>query len=228
MTQRIFLVRLLLVTLFAAAAPQCAIADDDERQFAELREQMQQMRAELEELRAMLREVREEHDAVKPELPPELQERLHAMKREIHELMQAGRVEEANAVEREAAALMERFAAEHQRGEPPKDATEAALPPELAERLAGIKREIQELREAGRLDAAEALEREARAMLDRFAADAAGREAGFPEPPKDDAGLEARLDHLRAAAEHLQAAGALDLAERVRQQISELERERSE
>jgi hypothetical protein len=232
MTNCSSLFKLLMVTLVVAAfTPMNVDADDaaerNERQFVELNEQMQQMRAEMEELRAVLRQMVEQRESVKPDVPPELQERLHAMKNQIQELMQAGRVDEANAVQREANALLERFVAA-QSEEPSKDATEVALPPELAERLADMKREIQELRAAGRLDAAEALEREAIALHNEFAADAAAREQAVPQPPKDGAAPDARLDHLRAAADHLQAAGSLDLAERVRQQIEEMERDRSE
>ncbi len=223
--------KLLMVTLVAAVVTPCVNADDvadrNERQFAELREQIQQMRAEMEELRAILREMRTDREAAKPELPPELQEQLHAMKNRIQELMQAGRVDEANAVEREANILLERFVAA-QYEEPSKDATEVALPPEVAERLADMKREIQELREARQLDAAEALEREAREILQQVADAAAEQGNAVPQPPKDGAGPEARLDHLRAAADHLQAAGSLDLAESVRQQIEEMERDRGE
>ncbi len=275
MTKCSFLFKLLMVTLVAAAlSPWSVNADDaaerNERQFAELNEQMQQMRAELEELRTLLREMRTDREATKPELPPELQERLHGMKNEIQELMQSGRVDEANAVEREAHALLERFAAAHQ-GEPEKVATEVALPPELAERLAGMKREIQELREAGRLDAAEALERETRNIVDNFAAEHQRPQAYSDRPEwmtaeaeeqldrlveevngmrrvirgQRDAGrlseaemleytarqinlgafTDDRLDHLRAAADHLEAAGRLDLAEPVQQEITQLERE---
>jgi stage VI sporulation protein D len=216
-------------------------AADEQAPLAEMQEQMQQIRAEMEELRALLRQVIEEQEAVKPhsaepELPPELAERMQDIKREIQELMQAGREEEANALEQQAAAILREYetqqaaAAEGEKEEPIDEVAESKpdLPPDLAERLETIKREVAELREAGRLDAAENLEREAHQMLERYEAEqreaAEREEEWFGEGERE----ESRLDHLRAAAEHLEAAGAPDLTERVRGLIEEIEGERRE
>ena len=237
--------RSLLLAVFAlllVIAPSITVADDgadvDDRrarvQINELQQQMEQMQAEMEELRAMLQQMIEERDAVKPdpertELPADLAEQMHDIKREIQELMQAGREDEANALEQRAQAMLQEYeaqqAAEGEREDEEPAEQKHELPPDLAERLEAMEREIAELRDAGRLDAAENLEREARQMIEDYRAELRESDAAAREEEWFGEGdtAESRLDHLRAAAEHLEAAGAPDLTERVRGLIDEIE-----
>jgi hypothetical protein len=248
-----------LLALAAAVvmAASKTIADDGparDRQLAEMQEQLEQMRAVMEELRALLREVAADREEVKPDgedvledMPGYARERMQEMKREIQALRDAGREDEANAVEREAQALLERFAAQQaeeaarieegaavagEEPEWPRDDEEAereeSIPPEAAQRLEALEREIDDLREAGRLDAAERLQREIDEIRGRLAARAEEYEAAEREEEWYGDEAESRLDHLRAAAEHLEAAGAPDLTERVRGLIEEIERDRRE
>lgn len=239
--------------------------DRRERQLAEMQAQMEAMRAQMEELRALLAEQREPQAPKQDfELPPELQERLHGMKREIQTLLEAGRVEEAEALEREAQAVLQRFAAEHHGHHAEHgDDQKIPLPPELAEQIERMQAEIRELKQSGRHDQAIAMQREVDEILHRHAhgereqehepeiarridqmhreiaelrelgqldkAEAMQRELeALMAHHAEGSGPHARLEHLRVAAEHLHAAGAHDLAERVVRQIEELERERRE
>jgi hypothetical protein len=94
----------------------------------------------------------------------ELERKLAELKRRVVELREAGKSDEAAAVEREARAIFGGLNAEadakHQRRQ------------EVEHKLAEMKRRIVELREAGKSDEAAAVEREARALSERFNAGA--------------------------------------------------------
>jgi hypothetical protein len=178
---------------------------------AEVRERLENLKREIQELRSagkneeagrLEQEARSilQRLAGGPQIPPEARERLENMKREIQELRSAGRVEEAERLEREVHQLMQRFA-----GAGPQ------LPPEVRERLNNLRQEIAKLREAGENDKAAELEREARGIMAQF--------GGGPSE-----GMR-RLQHLRIAAENLQAAGMPELARQVMERIEDLQRE---
>jgi len=86
---------------------------------------------------------------------------------------------------------------------------------ELAGRLEHMRREIAELREAGRVDRADLLEREAHGVANRL------EELNRRLDPhrREAAGIEERIHHLRQAAEHLQAAGREDWAREIHRLI---------
>lgn len=194
---------------------------DDEREEGERREAAERREAQAREQRerearerAEGRE-REQRDAGERREPSgELRERLEQLKRRHAELREAGKIEEAQAVEREAKQLLERISASQRPGGEARE-----LPGELRERLEQLRRRHAELREAGKVDEAQAVEREAKQLLERF--NASQREGG----DRREGEVAQRLNHLRAAVEHLRAAGLNDLAAQAAEQIGRMERE---
>ncbi len=158
-------------------------------------------------------------DGERRELPGEVRERLEQLKRRHAELREAGKVEEARAVEREFRHLLERVQAAQRDGDARREGGERReLPGEVRERLEQLKRRHAELREAGKIDEARAVEREIQRLLRRF-------HAARPEGEPREGEVGERLRHLRAAVEHLRAAGLHDLAAQAAEQTGRLERE---
>lgn len=210
-----------------------------ERQIVELRERLQQLERQIKELRESgrldaaeerIREFKqvqgrlaalvggERREGQEREMPGEVRERLEQLKRRHAELREAGKVDEAIAVEREARQLLDQYSAPRQGGEM-RD-----LPPEVRERLEQVKLRYNELREAGRLEEAEAVAREGKELLARYSN---GPRDRAPREGAGRGGLEVaeRLRHLRSAVEHLRAAGLNDLADRAAEQMGRIERE---
>ena len=92
---------------------------------------------------------------------------------------------------------------------------------ELVAQLEEFHREIDELHERGQHDRAERLEREAENLAARLHARHRFRPAEDHEPQE----LERRMHHLDVAAEHLEAAGYEDWAQRLAGHAEELEAE---
>ena len=160
-----------------------------------------------------------QEDGERRELPGEVRERLEQLKRRHAELREAGKVEEARAVEREFRHLLERVQAAQRDGDARREGGERReLPGEVRERLEQLKRRHAELREAGKIDEARAVEREIQRLLRRF-------HAARPEGEPREGEVGERLRHLRAAVEHLRAAGLHDLAAQAAEQTGRLERE---
>jgi hypothetical protein len=142
-------------------------------------------------------------------------QRLAELTRHLAELKEQGKPDAAERVARQIAEIrqrLERTAGEE--GGRPKPAPDG----ELEERLAGMKRRIAELKEAGRSDEADRLAQEAREMLRR----AQGSPGDASDPGQ---GLEHRIGHLRQAAEHLQAAGLDDVAANLMRQSERMAQE---
>jgi hypothetical protein len=92
---------------------------------------------------------------------------------------------------------------------------------ELIGRLERMRREMAELRETGRIDRAEVMEREARGVATRL--EELNRRLDVRE--RHGPQIEERIHHLRQAAEHLQAAGREDWAREIRNLIAKEESE---
>lgn len=137
----------------------------------------------------------------------EVERKLAELKRRVVELREAGKSDEAAAVEREARALSERFNA---------GAIEA------------LRQQIEELRRTGRNQEAMKLEDLLRARSEQ---DARREVSEGPRDRRDRFGggepadLERRLAHLREAAENLMAAGMPEQADQLRR-LAESMRER--
>jgi uncharacterized coiled-coil protein SlyX len=130
-------------------------------------------------------------------------QRLAELEHRLAELKGQDRSDEAERVARQIEEIrhdLERRT--HEGGDQPKHAPNR----ELDERLAGMKKRIAELKEAGRHDEADRLAQEAREMM-RHAEGTQGSDAG-----KFGGGLEQRIGHIREAAKHLNAAGLHDVA----------------
>ncbi len=126
----------------------------------------------------------------------DLEQRLHNLEREIGELREAGKHDKAEHLERQAEEIRHHFANREHGGERHHEEQEHQHTKEgFRERLHQLEREIEELREAGKHDHAEQLERQANEIRGHFAQ----REHGE--------GRE-RLEHLQAerrvARQHLE------------------------
>lgn len=164
----------------------------------------------------------------------ERQERAEAMRREAAELAEQGRHEQAERLEQEASELL---------GEGERPGTGEQLHKELGvainehqKHLHNLRREAERLREAGAPEAERIqvekqvgrVERE----LHEFEAERKRRLAHRPHdrhaPPHHQEQMRSameRVEHLLIAAEHLDRAGAHDLAQNVRRKAEHMERE---
>jgi hypothetical protein len=192
-------------------------AENLNREMAEHRTNVQRRMAELERAFA---EIREQQARIEAESARENPERAEIMKRfqeiakKAAELQQAGKQEEAQRLQQEMRELRARLAAP---GDPHRPGPRG--PREGVERLEAMERELGKLRETGRHDAAEQLERELKELRRRLETP---REGERPGPPPE---LQVRIDHLRVAMENLHAAGLHDQAEQIAQQIDRATRE---
>ncbi|MDV6033248.1 MAG: sigma-70 family RNA polymerase sigma factor [Phycisphaera sp. RhM] len=182
------------------------------RRLNELRESRQLDQAAIVERQVIeLRQRLERIDNERPASLAQLRERFEVLDRCLNEHREARRLDQAAEVEREFIALRERIArAERQQRE---------LPAELRERVERLKRRHAELREAGKADEAEAVEREVNQLLERYRASRQG------EGERHESEAAKRLRHLRSAVENLRAAGLNDLAAQAAEQVGRLERE---
>lgn len=87
---------------------------------------------------------------------------------------------------------------------------------QIEQKLEELQRKFRELREAGKGDEAERVGREIREIRARLGAMREGRPMGKPDMPPEE--RQRRMQHLRAAAENLRAAGMPELAERILRQ----------
>jgi hypothetical protein len=183
----------------------------------------------------------------------ELRERVQNMIREAKELAEQGRMEEAKRVKMEASELMqkiERGGRGDRPGEPRSDLDHAIAKQEqlvkdlraklerlqqqdvspedrgaVKEHLMGVERELDELR----------AERKRR-MKEGRGEERRGEERRGGEGPRGPEGdhermlakVRERLEHLGAAAEHLERAGMPDMADSIRRRAGEMKREMEE
>lgn len=143
----------------------------------------------------------------------ELQRRIAELRQRVEELRDAGKEEEAAALQREIERLVQRPQGEG------RAATEM------------IRRRAEELRRSGRPDEAAELERQAEEMVRRGRASPGfgdrpgprGLEGFRPLPEgREPSEPDRRIEHLRQAAENLEAAGLRDLADQLRRQAEEM------
>ncbi len=185
-----------LAVVAAAVLSNVSLADEPRE---EPREQPREERRE-----------RAEGEGEKAAEAAKIQERLQQLEAEVRELKAAGKADAAEAKIKEFQELRGRL--ETLRGGGERDAPrQPQVPAEVRERLENLRREIAKLREAGEVEKAAQLEREGREILARY-----GGSAGGPQ---------AKMQHLRAAVEHLRAAGLNDLAEQVIAHARKLEQE---
>ena len=157
----------------------------------------------------------------------ELREKARAMQKESAELVRAGHVEEAEAIARKAAAMLEeaeQLEARHRDGDQHrnKEHHEAEIR-ELGQLLDKLRHTERELSEAGKQEAAadarhkaERIEMELHELTHKGEHDHGPREVAQ------------RLEHMHVAAEHLHKAGLHEIAEHVVEHAAATERELAE
>lgn len=135
----------------------------------------------------------------------------------MKELAAAGNQDKAAAVEKRIDEIETRLSSERERSPQPNRPSH--------DRLAALKREIQGLREAGKVDEAERLEQRARRLSEArngqqdHKLDRPGPIAGSPQ-----ADARRRIQHLRAAADNLRAIGKVEPADDLIREMKEIQR----
>ncbi len=141
-----------------------------------------------------------------PERGRMIQERLERMKREIGELREAGKVDEAREKERNFAEAMKRLKEESQgEGQPDRGRME--------EKLGQMKRQIAELREAGKKEQAEEMSRHLEDAMRQLKQDRPMARGGE------------RMQHLEQAIKHVEAAGLPEVSNDLRKVAAHLREE---
>ena len=160
-----------------------------------------------------------------------LRPQLDMMKRRIDELRRQGKPELADR-------LVRQFREMAQAHRPPQPQREGGEPPAWQQRMGELERRLDELRQQGNQEQADRVAKELEQMRQRRerAGQASGHGAGDRGPremrpegrpgpgPQDRAEVERRMQHLRVAADNLNAIGRQDLAEKLRREAEELER----
>lgn len=188
---------------------------DRDRERGEAREAEMRERREIQEHREVAERERHEAEARRDQSRHaeellhhrrELEERAGDIRREIEGLRDG-----QDAEARELHGALERIGREMreinehlERGQQ-RDAPRRDVAPGM-ERLEEIRRQIARLSEAGHHEEAEQLKREGRQLMERM-------QQHRPDRPAANADLQRRLQHIRAAAENLHAAGMHDAVE---------------
>ena len=187
------------------------------------------------ELMAYLEKLKREHSP-KHDRPHKEKEWLERAKREIEELQEAardakeeGHHDKARKLWNEAEQLKRKLAEamkKHDHDEKPE------FPPELAEKIDGMRHEIEKLRdkaheakERGHHDKAEQCWKEAEKLERKLKEMMAKHHGKRPEKPSDDeiANLKRKIEHLREQAHALAEKGHKDKAHELHKQAEELE-----
>jgi hypothetical protein len=156
-------------------------------------------------------EMREREMQARDRRAAEMRERFGAMEREIAELHEQGKHEQAEQLERE---LHEAAEHHHPHGEAERREVERR------ERIEHLEREIAELHEHGHHQEARRLEDELHSMHREMEH---RRQPGGPDAEHREQ-LERRLHHLRTAAENLAAIGMHDVVKRLHEEAEDIER----
>ncbi len=149
-----------------------------------------------------------------------LEQQLRSIKRKVEQLEKDGKHEEAERLRLEAMALYSKI-------NPRANAAGAPGGPEreaLRQQMQAIHEKLEKAMREGKPEDVQRLKQAAEALQARMSSqggDASGR-------PPSGGGRDARLQHLRVAAEHLMAAGAEPEAQHVMQMIARLQGEGSE
>jgi len=162
-------------------------------------------------------ELKEEPRKAKPEPPPreQMERKLEVLRAELRDLVAANKMDEARQVKDKISA----FESELRAGPLPerRDAQTA----EMEEKLRLMAEEIKELRNQGKNDEADRMERERTELKERFLV-MRERQAGEPRrfgPPGEQ---ERRRQLVQAAIENLRTAGLPEMAERVEREAKEM------
>jgi hypothetical protein len=149
----------------------------------------------------------------------QIEQRLHAVKERIMQLEKEGKHDEAQRLKQEAYQMIQKArGAEGDRARP-DSAPRGAEAEKIRDRLKEMSQKIAQLEKEGKHDEARRLKEEAQAIMRRISGQS--REAA----PPAGGNREARLRHLRAAAENLKAAGFEAEAQHVMQLIHRAESE---
>jgi phage shock protein A len=149
---------------------------------------------------------------------------LQAMKQKVEELEKQGKHDEAEHVKREASELMQKF----RRGGPESGPAGAPLAePErekLRQQLQAIRQKVEQLEREGKHEDADRLKQEAQAIMARMYPRGSEPGPGARRSPSS-GDVEARVQHLRAAAENLKAAGLQADADRLLRMAEQIKNE---
>ena len=156
--------------------------------------------------------------------PEQIRNELRNLERKAHELKDAGKHEEAEAVVREARGLHEKLVRMEKEGR---------AEPALEERRVGLQRKLKEaqaylkeLREAGKEDQAAEVRRHVERLEQELARlGRQGEREGGPRPDQQRAEAERRLRHVREAIGNLRAAGMQDAAERLTHEAERMDQQ---
>lgn len=184
-----------LVFLFTVALSPAALSAADDNAPRDARQKKaRQAPAETSERRerAAHRQSREIHGH-------DMERHLDQLRKRVRELVAAGKLEEAEGLERHIQGLI--------KPNPEKGAESRGRRMELDEHLATLRREIQELHRAGRHEEAERLELRSRELI------AEARRGSTPNKDEEIERESHRLENLRRAIEHLREAEKHDLAD---------------
>jgi TolA-binding protein len=146
----------------------------------------------------------------------ELERILDDLRAELKALVAANKADEAQRVKQKIGEL-ER---ELQRIAPAPERREIA---EMEEQLQRMAAKIKDLRQLGRTEDADRLERERAELKERFLA-LRERGEGLRREGDPKAEQERRIQHIRIAVENLHAAGMHDLAERLAREVKTMDR----
>jgi len=158
-----------------------------------------------------------------------LHQQLQSMSQRIQQLEKDGKHDEAERLKREAKELYTKMSPHRPEAGPPGSNPSNPEREKLRQHWLSLRQKVEQLKKEGRHDEAEHLKRE----VQEIQADLYPRppEAGSPasrRPQTSSREMEAKLQHLRAAAENLRAAGFGEQADNITKMMQRLQGEARE
>ncbi len=148
--------------------------------------------------------------------PEEVRKQVEMMSRKAAELSRLGRTEEAARIREEAQQLQKRTeGGERREGNTPQLE-------QVRKQAEQMMRRAEELGEQGRTEEAERVRAEAKELVKRAEQNSHRPEGKSSESRPDEGGIGERIEHIRAAADHLRAAGLNDVADELLKQAERM------
>lgn len=158
----------------------------------------------------------------------QLRRQLQAISQQVQQLEKEGKHDEAERLKREARELYTKMSPHRPEAGPPGSNPSNPEREKLRQHWLSLKQKVEQLEKEGKRDEAERLKREMQEMQAKLYPHGAEAGAAASRRPQASGETEAKLQHLRAAAENLRAAGFGEQADNIAKMMQRLQGEARE
>jgi len=158
----------------------------------------------------------------------QLRQQLQAISQQVQQLEKEGKHDEAERLKREAKELYTKMSPHRPEAGPTASNPSNPEREKLRQHWLSLRQKVEQLKKEGRHDDAERLNREVQEMQTKLYPHGAEAGAAAARRPQTSGETEAKLQHLRAAAENLRAAGFGEQADNITKMMQRLQGEARE